>query len=472
MRLLLAGCLPEVRRSGVSPIATAFIGLLCAVVFLLLPASAGCGAGEPPAAPAARNALLNIPLFSDDDPWDDDARALAERLGLAELSAVKYCTIYQAYPNAEQQLNPDEEGLSMSRVPTKKYRVCGEKVVYAALYARDNKPQYLYFVFANMGDLSAGSSRSKAGSIRTAILDDYNDIGRRMTKLLGKHEVLQFATPYTFTSEIRGWQIGNTMVVITCPYNKMAELRIMPAEWARTGTITDGGGVTAADLAARIQKSGNDSVLTDLLMIDQGPKGYCVPATCERWLRYYGFHTEYYMLSVKMETRYGGGTTKNDASEVIDDFLRGGGLKRTEVAGDFRLDLVRPYLDRGLPLLWYMKTGPQLTDLLRVRLKQRGRVDNEKEWRRTLDQRERTSVNALKGLRNLHVCLLIGYNPITREVALTNSWGKEYVLHWLTENEAAALSQKGVPLSVVEPQGAPQRPEPPAKPVPPQPSQR
>ena len=29
-------------------------------------------------------------------------------------------------------------------------------------------------------------------------------------------------------------------------------------------------------------------VVTDIPMVDQGPKGYCVPATWERYLRYLG----------------------------------------------------------------------------------------------------------------------------------------------------------------------------------------
>jgi len=44
---------------------------------------------------------------------------------------------------------------------------------------------------------------------------------------------------------------------------------------------------------------------------------------------------------------------------------------------------------------------------------------------------------------NAHLCMIIGYNSRTKEIATSDSWGKEFAERWLTLEEAAALSQPG-----------------------------
>jgi hypothetical protein len=39
-----------------------------------------------------------------------------------------------------------------------------------------------------------------------------------------------------------------------------------------------------------------------------------------------------------------------------------------------------------------------------------------------------------------HVCLIIGYNHDTHEIAISDSWGPEYIERWLTEEEAQAVN--------------------------------
>jgi hypothetical protein len=42
---------------------------------------------------------------------------------------------------------------------------------------------------------------------------------------------------------------------------------------------------------------------------------------------------------------------------------------------------------------------------------------------------------------NGHVCLLIGCNRKTGELATSDSWGPEFAERWITLEEARALSQ-------------------------------
>ena len=40
-----------------------------------------------------------------------------------------------------------------------------------------------------------------------------------------------------------------------------------------------------------------------------------------------------------------------------------------------------------------------------------------------------------------HVCLIIGYNKLTGEVALSDSWGPSFAERWVTCEEAKDVSQ-------------------------------
>ena len=40
-----------------------------------------------------------------------------------------------------------------------------------------------------------------------------------------------------------------------------------------------------------------------------------------------------------------------------------------------------------------------------------------------------------------HVCMIIGHNKQTGEIAVSDSWGPEYAERWVTPEEARAVSQ-------------------------------
>jgi hypothetical protein len=46
-----------------------------------------------------------------------------------------------------------------------------------------------------------------------------------------------------------------------------------------------------------------------------------------------------------------------------------------------------------------------------------------------------------RGADEGHVCLITGFNAETGEIALSDSWGPDYEERWITEEEAAAISQ-------------------------------
>ena len=39
------------------------------------------------------------------------------------------------------------------------------------------------------------------------------------------------------------------------------------------------------------------------------------------------------------------------------------------------------------------------------------------------------------------MCMIIGYNEMTGEIAVSDSWGPRFAERWMTEEEALAVSQ-------------------------------
>ena len=91
---------------------------------------------------------------------------------------------------------------------------------------------------------------------------------------------------------------------------KYAALRIMPIARAdRSGRV---GKITEGDLKKRMascveRRDNGDVIIRNIPMVDQGPKGYCSPATWERYLRYMEIPADMYLLALAARTRTGGG---------------------------------------------------------------------------------------------------------------------------------------------------------------------
>ena len=178
-----------------------------------------------------------------------------------------------------------------------------------------------------------------------------------------------------------------------------------------------------------------DVYIDNIPMVDQGSKGYCVPATIERVLRYYGINNvNMHQIADAAKTKDGGGTYAKSAMRAMGSVRKSAGLK-TSVLGDIRMKLVMRYIDEGVPLFWVMYTNQEYEKVRRNSLKDRLRTDPEK-WRKIISKYK---VPAKGGA---HMCLVVGYNVLTGEVAVSNSWGDhELVPTWVPVKVASRVSQ-------------------------------
>ncbi len=183
-----------------------------------------------------------------------------------------------------------------------------------------------------------------------------------------------------------------------------------------------------------------DVEISGVPMRDQGAKGYCVAASCERLFRYLGQPTDMDEIAqvVKTDAERGTNPAIMYASlKKIDErynmrlkllkipprtSLGPVNISRVEIERAQRADLlklIRENIDQGLPLLWAVLLDPTATD------------------GKTADGSPALIPPGRPGMGLGHMRMIIGYNPKTNGVIYTDSWG-------------AGHERKVMPLSIAE----------------------
>ena len=176
-------------------------------------------------------------------------------------------------------------------------------------------------------------------------------------------------------------------------------------------------------------------------MVDQGPKGFCVPATMERMLRHLGIPADMYLLAMAANTDPGGGTRVSDVVAAVGRTARRHGRRVVTLSGRPQTNNVREWIESGIPVLWAINTSSGIDDLINARTRERGEVSDWTAWKQSLKSVRREARQWAKAGDEGHVCLITGFNEETGELALSDSWGPGYEERWITEEEAAAISQ-------------------------------
>jgi hypothetical protein len=193
-------------------------------------------------------------------------------------------------------------------------------------------------------------------------------------------------------------------------------------------------------LAANVEKRANGDVLVkEIPMVDQGPKGFCVPATWERCLRYLGISADMYELALAAGTGTGGGTYLKDMQRAVNDLVVRNG-RRMDRISRLSENEIASCIDRGIPLMWAMTFHQSLDEKIAFRTNQRANMPETKVWNDLLKNARREARRIRSSDGEPHMCMIIGYNPLTEEIAFSDSWGPEYAERWMTLDEARAIS--------------------------------
>jgi len=386
------------------------------------------------------NAAFGVPIWESDSLWEEEPAKVAARLGWPQESATSNSQSYRQYPPASA-------------------KILEARPFSLALYGEDGKVDSISMVFANKGDVDAmvevkpGTSDLRARQAAERIYRDYGRfiradtaaIRKALTDALGEPTSDRFGESRDTRERVLRWDWQGHAILLASPRDEYVAVRILPTAVADGGQLER---VSNADmrekLAARVLKRPNgDVILQDVPMVNQGPKGYCVPATWERALRYMGIPADMYVLAMAGSTDTGGGTSTRAIAMGVDDLVRRHGRKLSHGRGRIDIRTVAREIDRGLPLMWTMFSLDMMNERLHHRLAQRVKVDDWEAWSKSLDPYRRSARQIKRDKDRGHVCMIIGYNAATGEVAVSDSWGPQFAERWMSVEEAEAVSQGG-----------------------------
>lgn len=184
-------------------------------------------------------------------------------------------------------------------------------------------------------------------------------------------------------------------------------------------------GVQRMALAKNIVKTPEGDVyIAGVPMVDQGAKGYCVAASCQRLLEYMQIPCDQHQIAEVVSAEAEGGTdifvmqrslAKIDGSfkvsfkpHINPELYYTGSGKRRVSQRQFQL-VVKEHVDKGIPLLWALELGRY------------------------------AEVPALPNggqVSGGHMRLIIGYNQMKGEILFTDSWGAGHELKRMEETAA------------------------------------
>jgi hypothetical protein len=195
-------------------------------------------------------------------------------------------------------------------------------------------------------------------------------------------------------------------------------------------------------VANRIEKRANgDVILKDMPMVNQGPKGYCVPATWERVMRYMGVPADMYTLAMAGQTEAGGGSSVAAVSAGASQAVIQAGRRIESPVMKLDATSVSRFIDRGLPIMWAMCSTHEFNNAANSRMEARKSTNDTAAWKKVLADARRQVRKIRPDRDSGHVCMVTGYNKQTGEIAISDSWGLEFAERWITPEEAAAVSQ-------------------------------
>ena len=389
--------------------------------------------------PAAVNEIVGQPLFDEAPLWTSSAEAVAARLKIPQESKTKTGSSYRSYTKDD-------------------YQLFGAHPYSVAMYAENDKVTNFSLVFANKGDLfgAKGSGElhfdkdtppAKAAEIvRTAMEKDLVAIAETLTKKLGAPKKERFGEGPNkigrMTVQRWDWR-GHAILLAEAP-EEYVGVQIVTTAFADAGgkveDTTDK--VIRARALANLEKRANgDVVIGDIPMVDQGPKGYCVPATAERAMRYLGVPADMYILANAGETGFGGGTSVSTLLEGMAPQIRNKRRSFDAWKGELKLKEIAKYIDKGVPLMWCLFSTKGFNDTANKRTKERKDVTEWAAWK-TKVTAEAASNSLPKDKTTGHVVLIIGYNKDTNEIAFSDSWGERFKERWITLPEAEQVSQQ------------------------------
>ncbi len=382
------------------------------------------------------NEAIGHNLFGESDLWDEKAAEIAGRLNWKKESLKESNSSYRKYPQAD-------------------YRFLGARPYSVTIYGGpDDTPEHLSLVFANKGDFNStvgsGADHFKKAEgekveldLNDAIKIDETALETTLTAALGE-PVEQYYGEKEAKRKVQRWDIGGQSFLMSAEKGEYVHLLVVRTENAdaegKVKFIKDA--VVKASHLKNVRQDDNGDVWIDNIpMVNQGPKGYCAPATFERAMRYMNVPADMYLLATAATTAGGGTNTQllaKDAKRIVRSKARR--IKDISLGSGLKIRDVKSYIDEGVPVLWQMRSLKAYNKIANERTKERTSITDFEAWAETIQNEADETVGQLRREDNHHICLIIGYNEETNELAVSDSWGPQYELRWVHTEIAAAVT--------------------------------
>lgn len=382
----------------------------------------------------AINEAFGHELFTDAALWDSEPGEVADRLGWKLESEVEFSESYRSYPGED-------------------YRFLGARPFSAALYGEDDKVTSVSLVFANKGDsfAAAGSGEEHfiegkpvpggMEGLRLLMEHDAKTIGEKLAGLLGEAETQKFGEGESRVY-VERWDWAGHAFLLSHVEDEYVALAIETTEFAdkrgNTKRISDA--FIRERIRGYVEKRENgDVVVSNIPMVDQGPKGYCVPATAERLMRFFGVPADMYLLAMAGQTKAGGGTSVERLLDNVGRDIKRKGRSFEIENGELEMRNIQRSIDEGVPLMWALHSTEEFNEISRERTEERSGGD----WTDYVEKVKAAAENPSLGPDpdRGHVVIIIGYNEESGEIAFSDSWGEDYRERWITLAEAKQVSQ-------------------------------
>ena len=141
-------------------------------------------------------------------------------------------------------------------------------------------------------------------------------------------------------------------------------------------------------------------------------------------------------------TAPGGGTNTQRLFEEVESMVRRKGRRPDDVKVDpLRMRTVKRYIDDGVPIMWQMCSLSEYNSVANKRTQERKAVSDWQTYAEKIAEEAKENAKRMEDIEdNFHVCMIIGYNEATQELAVSDSWGERYAIRWVHLEEAAAVS--------------------------------
>lgn len=203
-----------------------------------------------------------------------------------------------------------------------------------------------------------------------------------------------------------------------------------------TGLLTST--VTKSSLSKNVTKTaGGDVFISGVPMVDQGAKGYCVVASCQRLFEYYKIACDQHEMALLAGSSASTGTSasameatlgkidnrfKTRFKALISPSQKRERSYRSPDAKKFD-ELVKSYVAEGVPLLWALDLGQVAED---------------------------PPLPAGGQMRGGHMRMIIGYNETKGQLLFTDSWGAGHELKRMRLGDGFSVTEG---LYVLQPRG-------------------